>query len=384
MTLLPSYVPRLALVFVLATLSLVAVVPGAGAAVAFRAATCGNFTEAFWPPYSMTLNKPTGTATGDLMIASISTSGWYSANSGPSGWTELASNGSSSTTYYKVASASEPSSYTFTGPSGGGNLAGGIASFSGVDPNTPIGDSQQTTSGTAAAITLPTATSTLAGSMRYSAMMSGAGVTTTFSAGLTEACDQKSGSVSSATAYEPLPTAGATATRTATRSSTGGNTAQTVIINPVPPCGGGALNLTPPTTVAFPSTTLNGMDKTLTSSAALTVNDLRGTNTGWNLSLTSTTFASGAYTLPTGAAQVTSVDATPQGSACSAPTSTVPVPVTVPAGVTAPTAAKIFNAAIGSGAGPVDLSANLSLTIPSRTHVGTYTSTWTFTLATGP
>ncbi|MDQ8047156.1 MAG: hypothetical protein AAGC46_05975, partial [Solirubrobacteraceae bacterium] len=288
--------------------------PSAHAAVAFRSASCDNFSEAFWPPYSMTLTKPTGTTTGDLMIASIATSGWYSANSGPSGWTELSSNGSSSTTYYKVATASEPASYTFTGPSGGGNLAGGILTFSGVDPNNPIQETQQTTSGTAATVTFPNATSVLAGSMRYDAIMSGAGVTATFSSGQTEACDQKSGSVSSAAAYEALPTAGLTTTRTVTRSGTGSLTAQTVIINPIGPCGGGALNITPPSTVTFPGTVLNGLDQTQPSVATIAVDDLRGSGAGWNVSATSTTFKSGTYTLPTTATTITGASATPTGT----------------------------------------------------------------------
>lgn len=358
--------------------------PSAHAAVTFRAASCDNFTEAFWPPYSMTLNKPTGTAAGDLMIASISTSGWYSANSGPSGWTELSSNGSSSTTYWKVATASEGSSYTFTGPSGGGNLAGGILTFTGVDPNDPIGDAQQTTSGTAAAVTFPNATSTLAGSMRYSTIMSGAGVTSTFSSGLTEACDQKSGSVSSAAAYEALPTAGLTTTRSVTRSGSGGVTAQTVIINPIGPCGGGALNLTPPATVTFPGTTLNGLDQTKSIVPNFTVADLRGSGVGWNLSGTSTTFKSGAYALPNTATTMIGASATPSGTNCSVPTNGVGTNVTLPAGTTAPTAAKLYSAMAGTGAGQVDLGMAFSLQIPARTHVGTYTSTWTFTLATGP
>ncbi|MDQ8047024.1 MAG: hypothetical protein AAGC46_05970, partial [Solirubrobacteraceae bacterium] len=59
-------------------------------------------------------------------------------------------------------------------------------------------------------------------------------------------------------------------------------------------------------------------------------------------------------------------------------------PVTLPAATTAPAATKVYNATVGSGSGQVNLGMSFSLQIPGRTHVGTYTSTWTFTLATGP
>ena len=69
---------------------------------------------------SPVVNKPTGTASGDLMIAVISAA--TNSTSGPtcSGWTQLAWSGSgglvSYAILYKVAGGSEPSSYTFSCP----------------------------------------------------------------------------------------------------------------------------------------------------------------------------------------------------------------------------------------------------------------------------
>lgn len=78
---------------------------------------------------ALVINKPAGTADGDLMIAVMtSTSGetW----TGDTGWTEIADQGAvpSIRIAYKYAGASEPSSYTFTS-SVGGVLSGCIVSY---------------------------------------------------------------------------------------------------------------------------------------------------------------------------------------------------------------------------------------------------------------
>jgi hypothetical protein len=87
---------------------------------------------------TLTLNKPTGTQEGDVLVAWIV---GQSTTSAPSGWTVIDSvdfNESplsdSLTTLYKVAGASEPSSYDFS-QSGG---IGGIVRVSGADTTTPI------------------------------------------------------------------------------------------------------------------------------------------------------------------------------------------------------------------------------------------------------
>ncbi|MBO9534852.1 MAG: WxL domain-containing protein, partial [Solirubrobacteraceae bacterium] len=113
-----------------------------------------------------------------------------------------------------------------------------------------------------------------------------------------------------------------------------------------------------------------------------------GTFVGWNLSATSTTFTSGGNTLPTTATTFTGVTPTAVTTAgearCSAPTSSVGYPLTLPAAAVAPAAVKIFNAAANTGRGGTQLVFNASLGIPASTRVGSYSSTWTFTLATGP
>jgi hypothetical protein len=58
--------------------------------------------------------------------------------------------------------------------------------------------------------------------------------------------------------------------------------------------------------------------------------------------------------------------------------------VTVPAAATAPAAVKIYNAAAGTGTGPSNVSLGVRLAVPGNAYTGSYTSTWTFTIASGP
>lgn len=68
---------------------------------------------------SLVINKPTGTVEGDLMVAVMAASDTADGWTGDTGWTEIADQGTVPSTptlrvAYKVATASEGSSYTFT------------------------------------------------------------------------------------------------------------------------------------------------------------------------------------------------------------------------------------------------------------------------------
>lgn len=95
---------------------------------------------------TITLNKPTGVVQGDVMIACITKSGANgSADPSLSGWTLLRSAGLTGqsgqagrgTILYKVATASEGTSYTFALNGAGTPVSsiGAIVAFSGVDTN---------------------------------------------------------------------------------------------------------------------------------------------------------------------------------------------------------------------------------------------------------
>jgi len=117
---------------------------------------------------SLTINKPTGTVQGDLLLAAISVDGTPNV-SPPTGWTTIREGNSGSQVrlevYYKVAGASEPSSYTFRWSRY--NLrqaAGAILRYSGVDTTNPI-NASGIGSGTTISPTAPSVTTTVTDTM---------------------------------------------------------------------------------------------------------------------------------------------------------------------------------------------------------------------------
>ncbi len=103
----------------------------------------GSSTSASSTSTSISINKPTGVVSGDVMLVGLAwtnnSSAGYS-NPSASGWTvvdgqQLHSNNSNrwyGSVMYKVAGGSEPASYTFTVPNSVGGL-GSIVAFSGVN-----------------------------------------------------------------------------------------------------------------------------------------------------------------------------------------------------------------------------------------------------------
>ena len=145
------------------------------------------------------------------------------------------------------------------------------------------------------------------------------------------------------------------------------------------------LSTTFPASASFPSLTLDGLNHTKTAAASFDITDSTNGN-GWNISATSTTFTAGAHTLPTTATTVASAPtaACDSGFTCTAPTNGVSYPYTLPAASTAPTATELVNAAVGTGVGHQTITPTFTLAVPANAYVGAYTSTWTFTLASGP
>ena len=137
------------------------------------------------------------------------------------------------------------------------------------------------------------------------------------------------------------------------------------------------LNSTSPQT--FTAITLNGVDQTKTLPITITVANTGGSNgNGWNVTAAAAAPTSAAGTLLP--LQVTAVSAAAcTGGSCVNPTNNVAVPVTLSS-----TAAKIFNAAVGTGTGSVVLTATLQMTYDAKALPATYTSSLTVTGATGP
>ena len=151
---------------------------------------------------------------------------------------------------------------------------------------------------------------------------------------------------------------------------------------------GGSLTLTGVTNVSAPPVTLNGDDQTTTYSMALTVNDARGSGAGWNLSITSTAFTTGSQSLSNTASTIQAAPAVAcsgVGGHCTSPDDgAITYPVGVPAGASAPTAVKFFDARANTGLGKFTITPTVTIAIPGNTYVGTYTSTVTIALNTGP
>jgi hypothetical protein len=148
--------------------------------------------------------------------------------------------------------------------------------------------------------------------------------------------------------------------------------------------GAGSLSLSNGTTASI-SDTLDGSDQTVNYTLPLTMNDLRGSGAGWNLTMTSTTFNDGTHTLATGASSLASATSScTAGGTCTNPTNSVSYPLTVPAGATAPTAVKVFNAAANTGMGRFTVTPSINVSIPGNSFAGSYASTLTIAAVSGP
>lgn len=136
------------------------------------------------------------------------------------------------------------------------------------------------------------------------------------------------------------------------------------------------------------SLTLNGLDQTVTYTLVITSIDATGSGTGWNLTITSTQFTTGGetpQTLPTTATTITGVtSACAVGATCTTPTNAITYPLTIPAASSAPAAIKFFNSAADTGMGKFTVTPSMTIAIPANTYAGTYTSTVTIAVVSGP
>ena len=148
----------------------------------------------------------------------------------------------------------------------------------------------------------------------------------------------------------------------------------------------GNLSEAGPANVSAGAVTLDGTDKTTSYDLGLTVTDARGNSAGWNLTVTSTLFDDGSGQQL--ANNASSINAAPAvaciGTHCTNPTSSVPYPTGVPAGATPPTPVKFFNAASGSGLGKFTITPTVTISIPANTIAGTYSSTVSVAIISGP
>ena len=271
---------------------------------------------------------------------------------------------------------------TFTAASGTNAMTAELSEWRAAAFTTPVDKTGTITTASATTSTVATsAATTVAGELAVTAFTTSSTSVTTFTAGsgwahvytdVTRGAvgDQKNG----------LATGVISEIETASAATAWAG----VIVTFKPGCQGGSLSLTPPASTTFPSTALNGTDKTATITGVFTANDQTNSGSGWNITGTSTTFTSGALTLPTTATQITAASAVAASQNCSLPTNSITYPKTLPAATTAPAAIKLYNAAANSGGGPSTVTLTYLLSIPANTRSGTYTSTWTFSIVSGP
>ena len=165
-------------------------------------------------------------------------------------------------------------------------------------------------------------------------------------------------------------------------SAVGANVTATATVN------AGTLTLSTSATPSV-SVTLDGTDQAPSYTLPMSVNDYTGSGNGWNVTITSTQFTTGGgspHTLSTSASTATAASATcAGGTTCTNPTNAVTYPLAVPAGGSGPpTAVKLFNAAANTGMGGFTVTPTVQVAIPANTYAGTYTSTVTVAVVSGP
>ena len=160
--------------------------PPPGAVVRESVSTTVNTTASS----TVSVTKPAGTVAGNVLVSCLALNGGSVAGTGtPVGWTRIASITTQANPkvfgYYKVATASEPASYTWTLASsvaGGGGVAR-YSGASGVDGAATSASGASAASGTVAGVTTTTANAMLVGCMGVNS----SSVTLTSPAGLSQA-----------------------------------------------------------------------------------------------------------------------------------------------------------------------------------------------------
>lgn len=140
---------------------------------------------------TVVINAPATIAEGNVLVASIraASAGTQITTTAPDGWVEisqLATATLSSSMWRKVATGSEPGTYTFTYSAAASGRAGGITQWFGVDTTTPIDVAASQNSDTSATATATGITTVTDGTMLLAHYATGGNVTFTAPSGMTE------------------------------------------------------------------------------------------------------------------------------------------------------------------------------------------------------
>ncbi len=209
------------------------------AALSYRSVSTDTGTSG-----SLSIAKPTGTTSGDILITAVSVRSSTATITAPSGWTTiqtvLNTNNTSTrlSVYYKVATGSEPSSYTWTVSTNTG-VVGSTMAFSGGDTSSPIDTYLGTDTASSLSHTVGSVTPSVNGAMVLSFFEYEHSSTWTPPAGMTESSDLSSlttpntSGISMESDYLLQTSATATGSLTATANTNAGYGAVlTVILKP--------------------------------------------------------------------------------------------------------------------------------------------------------
>jgi len=359
--------------------------PNAGAAIAL----VQQGSEATATSGSVTATLPSASKAGDLLVAVLANrnSASSASFSGPTGWTNATgvfeSGAGRVEIWYDANNAGGITSAKFTASTGTNAVVGALSEWSGAAFSAPVDQTGTVTHASATSVTVSTSASTsIAGDLAVTGFVTSTTPITTFTAGAgwTHAFTDSTRGVAS-DREQGLGVGTVTETETASSSTSWGGAVAAF----KPGCTGGSLSLASPSNVTLPTVTLNGVNQSVTTTGAFTANDQTNSGSGWNIAGTSTTFTNvSSETLPTTATQVTGASAVAGTQNCSLPTNAITYPVTLPAAAIAPTAVKLDDATAGTGAGPATVTLTFKTSVPANAYKGSYTSTWTFSINSGP
>lgn len=185
---------------------------------------------------SLTLVKPSTMVSGNVIIAQVVVSAATVVITPPSGWTLIRRDQTSSAialaSYYKVAGASEPSSYVWNFGSSV-NAGGGVADFDRVNTTNPINASSgQYIAGPS--MTAPSISTTVANTMLIYMGAVNVSASLTAPSGMTTQWNTTFSNNTAFMSTQSNSLAGNTGTRTVTVPTTNGTAAQLIALTPGP------------------------------------------------------------------------------------------------------------------------------------------------------
>jgi hypothetical protein len=166
----------------------------------------------------------------------------------------------------------------------------------------------------------------------------------------------------------------------------------------------GTLTLASPSSLSW-SATLNGTNQAVADSNSsdqqFSVSDQSGSGAGWHITVSGTTFTNGTQTLPNSGTFVftgslSSITATTAPTAacstsCTPPLNTTSYPVAITTAASSPTPATVYDVSANSGIGPMTLGGHTAANpvgwwtkVPANVRAGSYTSTVTVAVVSGP